>query len=88
MAASEQEEDEFAPSKKGLNIAAVVGVIGAIICLILPPIFGLIDPGTRWSVAVASTVISFSATAYLALLLLTGGLAVLFGTRSTGKTSC
>ena len=74
MAASEQEEDEFAPSKKGLNIAAVVGVFGAILCLLLPPLFGLIDPSARWSVAVASTALSFSAIAYLALLLLVGGL--------------
>jgi N-acetylglucosaminyldiphosphoundecaprenol N-acetyl-beta-D-mannosaminyltransferase len=73
MAASEQEEDEFAPSKKGLNIAAVVGVIGVILCLLLLPLLGLIDPGARWSVAVASTALSFSATAYLALLLLVGG---------------
>ena len=73
MAASEQEEDEFAPSKKGLNIAAVVGGIGAILCLLLPPLFGLIDPGTRWSAAVASTALSFSAAIYLALLMLLGG---------------
>jgi len=72
MAASEQEEDEFAPSKKGLNIAAVVGVIGAILCLLLPPLFGLIDPSARWSVAVASTALGFGATAYLVLLLLVG----------------
>ncbi len=68
MAASEQEEDEFAPSKKGLNLAAVIGVIGAILCLLLPPLFGLIDPGARWSVAIASTALSFSAIAYLGLL--------------------
>ncbi len=74
MAASEQEEDEFAPSKKGLNIAAFIGVIGAILCLILPPLLELIEPGARWSAAIASTAISFSATVYLALLLLAGGL--------------
>ena len=73
MAASEQEEDEFAPSKKGLNIAAVVGGIGAILCLLLPPLIGLIDPGARWSAAVASTALSFSAIAYLVLLLIAGG---------------
>lgn len=72
MAASEQEEDEFAPSKKGLNIAAVVGGISAILCLLLPPLFGLIDPGARWSVAIASTALSFSAPTYVALLLIAG----------------
>ena len=74
MTASEHEEDEFAPSKKGLNIAAVVGIIGALLYLLLPPLFSLIDPIARWSVAVASTALSFSATAYLVLLLLAGGL--------------
>jgi N-acetylglucosaminyldiphosphoundecaprenol N-acetyl-beta-D-mannosaminyltransferase len=74
MTASEHEEDEFAPSKKGLNIAAVVGSIGAILHLLLPPLFSLIDPSARWSVAVASSALSFSATAYLMLLVLAGGL--------------
>jgi N-acetylglucosaminyldiphosphoundecaprenol N-acetyl-beta-D-mannosaminyltransferase len=71
MAASEQEEDEFAPSKKGLNIAAVVGVIGAILCLLLPPLFGLIDPKAGWHIAVSCAGFSFSAAAYLGLLVLT-----------------
>ena len=83
MAASEQEEDEFAPSKKGLNIAAVVGVIGAILCLLLPPLFGLIDPSTRWTVALTSTALSFSAPAYLALLLLVGGIVSVVTWRAT-----
>jgi N-acetylglucosaminyldiphosphoundecaprenol N-acetyl-beta-D-mannosaminyltransferase len=68
MSASEQEEDEFAPSKKGLNIAAFIGVVGVILCFLLPPLFGLIDPVARWSVVFASTALSFSATAYLSLL--------------------
>jgi N-acetylglucosaminyldiphosphoundecaprenol N-acetyl-beta-D-mannosaminyltransferase len=75
IAASEHEEEEFAPSKKGLNIAAAIGVIGAILCLLLPPLFGLIDSGTRWSVAASSTALSFSATIYLAALLIFGGVA-------------
>jgi N-acetylglucosaminyldiphosphoundecaprenol N-acetyl-beta-D-mannosaminyltransferase len=83
MAASEQEEDEFAPSKKGLNIAAVVGVIGAILCLLLPPLFGLIDPSTRWTVALTSTALSFSAPTYLALLLLVGGIVSVVTWRAT-----
>jgi membrane protein YdbS with pleckstrin-like domain len=69
MVASEQGEDEFAPSKKGLNIAAVVGVIGAILCLLLPPVIGLINLNARWPAAVASSALSFSATAYLGALL-------------------
>ena len=87
MAASEQEEDEFAPSKKGLNIAAVVGVIGAILCLLLPPLFGLIDPSTRWTVALTSTALSFSAPAYLALLLLVGGIVSVVTWRATDSKS-
>jgi N-acetylglucosaminyldiphosphoundecaprenol N-acetyl-beta-D-mannosaminyltransferase len=87
MAASEQEEDEFAPSKKGLNIAAFVGVIGAILCLLLPPLFGLIDPGGRWSMAVASTALSFSAVAFLVVLLTVGSLTGLLGTRSHPRNS-
>ena len=58
MAASEQDEDEFAPSKKGLNIAAVVGVIGAMLCLLLPPLLGMIHPSARWPLALASTALS------------------------------
>ncbi len=72
MAASEQEEDELAPSKKGLNIAAVVGGIGAILCLLLPPLFGLIDPSARWYISVACTALSFSALTYVALLVVAG----------------
>jgi hypothetical protein len=70
MAASEQEEDELAPIKTGLNIAAVVGVgvIGAILCLLLPSVIGLINLNTRWPVAVTSSALSFTATAYLGAL--------------------
>lgn len=87
MAASEQEEDGFAPSKKGLNIAAVVGVIGAILCLILPPLFGLMDVDDRWSAAVCSTALSFSAITLLILLLALGSLISLLGTRSYPRRS-
>jgi hypothetical protein len=73
MAASEQEEDEFAPSKKGLNIAAFVGVVGALLCLLLPPMLGLINSTAQWHAAVASTALGFSATAYLVLVLIVGG---------------
>ncbi len=73
VAAGEQAEDEFAPSTKGLNIAAVAGVISAILCPLLPLLLGLIDPGARWSLAVACSALSFSAIAYLVLLLLVGG---------------
>lgn len=65
MAASEQEEDAFAPSKKGLNIAAVVGVIGATLSLLLPPIIGFIAPASRVQLALISTALAFSATIYL-----------------------
>jgi N-acetylglucosaminyldiphosphoundecaprenol N-acetyl-beta-D-mannosaminyltransferase len=68
MAASEQEEDEFAPSKKGLNITALLGVIGVFLCLLLPPLFGLIHPNGSWSVAVASAALGFSAIIYLMML--------------------
>jgi hypothetical protein len=85
MAASEQGEDEFAPSKKGLNIAAVVGGIGAILCLLLPPLFGLIDPSARWSVAVASAALGFGATAYLVILLLVGGVVSFVARRNVGS---
>jgi N-acetylglucosaminyldiphosphoundecaprenol N-acetyl-beta-D-mannosaminyltransferase len=87
MAASEEEENEFAPSTKGLNIAAVVGVIGAILCLLLPPLFGLIDPGIRWSAAIASTALSFSAVAFLVVLLTGGSLIGLLGMRSHPRNS-
>ena len=87
MAASEEEENEFAPSTKGLNIAAVVGVIGAILCLLLPPMFGLIDPGIRWSAAIASTALSFSAVAFLVVLLTGGSLIGLLGMRSHPRNS-
>ncbi len=82
MAASEQEEDEFAPSKKGLNIAAFVGVVGAFLCLLLPPVLGLIAPAARWLVAVASAALSFSTLIYLVLLVLSGILAATASTSS------
>ena len=65
MAASEQAEDVFAPSKKGLNIAAVVGVIGATLSLLLPPIIGFIAPASRVQLALIGTALAFSATIYL-----------------------
>jgi N-acetylglucosaminyldiphosphoundecaprenol N-acetyl-beta-D-mannosaminyltransferase len=84
MAASEQEEDEFAPSKKGLNIAAFVGVVGALLCLLLPPLLGLIDSTAPWPAAVASTALSLSAIAYLFLVVALGGLLAIL-THSSGR---
>jgi hypothetical protein len=65
MAASEQEEDKFAPSKKALNIAALLGVVGAILCLLLPPMIGFIAPSSRMTLTLISTALSFSASIYL-----------------------
>ncbi len=75
IAASEQEEDEFAPSKKGLNIAAVVGVIGSILCLLLPPLLGLSDSSSQWVAAVSCAAISFSSLGYLVMIVAFGCLA-------------
>jgi len=77
MAASEQQEDEFSPSKKGLNIAAVVGVVGAILCPLLAPLFGLIAPNSQWPMAIASAALSFSAYAYIATLMALGSVVCL-----------
>ena len=68
MAAAEQMEEQFSPSKKGLNIAAVAGVIGSIFCLLSPPLIALLAPSALWPVAIASSAISFAAIAYLALI--------------------
>ncbi len=68
MAAAEQMEEQFSPSKKGLNIAAVAGVIGSIFCLLSPPVIGLINLDARWPIALAWTALSFSAAGYFLLL--------------------
>lgn len=83
MTANEQEEDEFAPSKKGLNIATFVGFVGAILCLALPPLVGLVDLSARWPVAVAAAALSFSSIAFLFLLIATAGLFSLLGLHSS-----
>jgi len=78
MAASEQEEDKFAPSKKALNIAALLGVFGAILCLLSPPLLHLFNPQAGWLAAVASVAIAFIAPVYLILLLVFGGFLAFF----------
>ena len=86
IAACEQAEDEFAPSKKGLNIAAVVGAIGSTLSLLLPPVIGLINLDARWPIALASTALSFSAAGYLLLLVTIAGILKLLDLSAQPRT--
>jgi N-acetylglucosaminyldiphosphoundecaprenol N-acetyl-beta-D-mannosaminyltransferase len=86
MAVCEQAEAEFAPSKKGLNIAAVVGAIGSTLSLLLPPVIGLINLDARWPIALASTALSFSAAGYLLLLVTIAGILKLLDLSAQPRT--
>ena len=78
MAASEQIEDEFAPTKKLLNIAACLGVLSGVLTLIIPPLSAAIAPQLQWGGAILTTTLSFSAPALTVALVAVGFLLSLF----------
>jgi len=67
MAASEENEDQFAPSTKILSVAAPAGVMAAFLSMLLPPLLATFAPRLQWFAAATSTAASLSVSAILAL---------------------
>jgi len=80
MAASEEREDEFAPTKKILNIAAVFSVTSAYLSLLLPPILFYTKTTASWPAVILLAIGAFSSVIILGMLL-AGGYLLSFFTR-------
>jgi len=78
MAASEEREDEFAPTKKLLNISAVFGVTAVCLSLLLPPVLFYTKTTTSWPAAIFLAIGAFSSVIILGMLLAGGYLVSLF----------
>lgn len=78
MAASEESENEFAPSTKLLSIAAVLGVFAAFLSILLPPLLATLAPQLQWPAAIISAGASLGAPAVLVLLVAGGYILSLF----------
>jgi N-acetylglucosaminyldiphosphoundecaprenol N-acetyl-beta-D-mannosaminyltransferase len=86
MAASEESEDEFAPSTKLLSIAAVLGVFAVFLSMLLPPLLATLAPQLQWPAALISAGASLGAPAALVLLVAGGYILSLFaGSQATAQ---